>query len=131
MAENKFRKAPFEIVNEGLEEMHYAFSDIVQSFIKLRGLAKFNQDEKALPWLQDLENDAYGVKEKVEKMNLLFQPYLKPHLDAITNCLDAELRRIQILKLCLVENQKYEYVAQLRDLQNDIERMKCRIKDMT
>lgn len=130
MEENKFRKAPFEVVNEGLEEMHYAFSDIVQSLIKLRGLAKFNQDEKALIWLQDLENDAYGIKEKVEKMNLLFQPYLKPYLDAIANCLDAELRRIQNLKLHMVKNQKYESVAQLRDLQNDIERMKGRIKDL-
>jgi len=59
MVENKFRKGPFEAVNEGLEEMHYAFSDIVQSFIKLRGLAKFNQDEKALPWLQEIEIDAF------------------------------------------------------------------------
>jgi len=42
---------------------------------------------------------------------LLFQPYLKPHLDAITNCLDVELRRIQILKLYLVKNQKYGYVV--------------------
>jgi hypothetical protein len=39
--------------------MHYAFSQIVQSFIKLRGLAKFNQDKKALPSLQDLDNDDY------------------------------------------------------------------------
>lgn len=130
MLENKFRKGTLEVMNEGLEEMHYAFSDIVQAFIKLRGLAKHYHDDKARKWLQDLENDAYGIKEKVEKMNLQFLPFLNPHLDVITNCLDTELRRIQILKLHLMKNQKYEYVAQLKDLQNDIERMQGRIKDL-
>ncbi len=131
MSANNYKTSVFGIVNEGLDETQYAFSDIIYSINRLKGLAKSNGDEGTLIWLKELENHAYGIKEKVSKMNLLFQPYWKPQLEAVSNCLDAELRRLHALKVHLVECHKYEHVAQLRELQNDIFKMQRQIKELT
>jgi len=124
---NKHKVGFSKLLNESLEEVHYAFSDIIQNISRLRGQAKSDQDEGALIAMNDLERRACSIRDKVYHMRLSCHDYLKPQLDVISHCLDAELRRLSILKTDIINFHKYEYAARLRDLEKDIQDMKREI----
>ncbi|WAC39102.1 hypothetical protein [Pedobacter sp. SL55] len=128
MLKNNFKKSFHEEMNENLEEMHQVFSDIGKAAIQLTARVKKHEDEYSLRWLQTFEEKLFGVREKIEGLNLSFKPIIYEYMDTVNNCLDIETRRITILKDLLVNKQAYEYTAQLRDIEKRIEELRILIK---
>lgn len=128
MLKNNFKKSFHEEMNENLEEMHQVFSDIGKAAIQLTARVKKHEDEYSLRWLQTFEEKLFGIREKIEELNLSFKPIIYEYMDTVNNCLDIETRRITILKDLLVNKQAYEYTAQLRDIEKGIEVLRVLIK---
>ena len=120
MLQNSFRKSFVEDMNDNLEEMHYVFSDIGQAVIKLTAMAKKYEDHSYY-WLPDLEQRIFKIKEKIEKMNLIFKPLLREHIIAINNSLALERERLKYMKTLVVKHQEYEYSATFHEIQKEID----------
>ena len=120
MLKNSFKKSFVQDMNDNLEEMHYVFSDIGQAVIKLTAMAKKYEDN-SLFWLPDLEEKIFSIKEKIEKMNMIFKPLLREHIIAINNSLAVEKKRLKYLKTLVVKHQEYEYSAKFHEIQKDID----------
>lgn len=127
---NKYKVGFSRLMNESLEQVQYAFSDIIKNIARLRGQAKSDQDEEAVISMDDLERRACSIQDKVGQMRLSYQDYLTPQLQAISNCLDAELRRLTVLKSHIINHNKYECAARLRELEKDIQDMQRHIRDL-
>lgn len=123
MLKNRFKKPFIEDMNENLEEMSRVFSDIAQHSIKLTAKLKEYQDEEGLKWIQTFDNKLFEIKEKIAQVNLLFKPMLGDYISMVNNCLTVESKRIAYMKNLLANNQMYEYVAQLRDIEKGIEEL--------
>ncbi len=120
MLTNSFKKAFIDQMNDSLQEMKLVFSDMSQSIIKMRAIAKKCGDDESAIWLLTLENKIFGIKEKIEKLNRVFNSLLRDHIEDLNCCLHSEIGRIERLKTLLRENDKAKYIAQLSDIEKDI-----------
>ncbi|MDQ8004819.1 MAG: hypothetical protein REI64_08480 [Pedobacter sp.] len=124
MENNNVKKPLTDKMNENLAEMNYVFTDIGQATIKLSTILKKDEDEERLLWLQTFEKKLLEVKEKLELLSLVYKPELDKYMITVSNCLEIESKRINYMKNLLVKSQKYEYTAQLRDIEKGIEELK-------
>ena len=117
--ENRF-KTPFEEdMGEGLASLKKTLSTLIQYTVLMS--INLKVDEPALEFFQELEQQFYQIREKVNKISLYFNINLRKNTPYIVEILGKEINKLSILHKKAANNPKNDYTTTINDLENELQ----------
>ena len=124
--ENRFKQSFEEDLSEGLAYLKKALSMLIQYTILMGVDLKF--DKQASEFFQQLEQQLYQVREKVNNLSLKLNANLRKSTPFVAEVLEKEIKNLSKLHYKAASDPENEHTTIIQDLKDELKNIVVTLK---